>query len=114
MELQIFHMGQIEITFCIEDFNLAIFIQKKINGRIRIRRNACILVIKKKKDLYNLITLINGYMRTPKIEALHRLINWYNKNYGLQIPLLYLDTSPLINNSWLSGFFDAVGSFYFF
>ena len=114
MELQIFHMGQIEITFSIEDFNLAIFIQKKINGRIRIRRNACILVIKKKKDLYNLITLINGYMRTPKIEALHRLINWYNKNYGLQIPLLYLDTSPLINNSWLSGFFDADGSFYFF
>ena len=69
------NMGQIEITFSIEDFNLAIFIQKKINGRIRIRRNACILVIKKKKDLYNLITLINGYMRTPKIEALHRLID---------------------------------------
>lgn len=106
------NLGQIEITFSIEDLYLAIFIQKKVKGRIRIRGNACILVIKKKIDLYNLITLINGNMRTPKIEALHRIINWYNKNYGSQIPLLSLDNSPLINNSWLSGFFDADGSFY--
>ena len=28
------------------------------------------------------------------------------------IPLLGLDNSSLISNSWLSGFFDADGSFY--
>jgi len=29
-----------------------------------------------------IIKIINGYMRTPKIEALHRAINWYNDNMG--------------------------------
>lgn len=27
------------------------------------------------KQVLNIINLINGYMRTPKIEALHRAIN---------------------------------------
>ena len=30
-------------------------------------------------------------MRTPKIEALHRLIIWYNQKHGTQILLLVLD-----------------------
>ena len=30
-------------------------------------------------------------MRTPKIEALHRLINWYNERYNTKIPLIGLD-----------------------
>jgi hypothetical protein len=48
-------------------------------------------------------------MRTPKIEALHRLIHWLNKK-NLQdqwmIPL-GLDYSPIKSNSWFSGFSDA-------
>ena len=51
-------------------------------------------------------------MRTPKIEALHRLINWYNNRYNTKIPLLGLDKSPLQTNSWLSGMLDADGGFY--
>lgn len=43
-------------------------------------------------------------MRTPKIEALHRLIIWYNNKYNTQIPLLGLDESPIHSNNWLSGF----------
>jgi len=43
-------------------------------------------------------------MRTPKIEALHRLINWLNLKRGCSIPVLWFDTTPLSKYSWLSGF----------
>ena len=52
-------------------------------------------------------------MRTPKIEALHRLIMWYNSKHGTNNSLLLLDESPLQSNSWLSGFLDADCGFYF-
>ena len=56
------------------------------------------------------IRLVNGFFRTPKINALHRLINHYNSS-GHNIAILPLDTSPLSSNSWLSGFIDADGHF---
>ena len=57
-------------------------------------------------------------MRTPKIEALHQMINWCNENhyYGINIETkiipLGLDFSPIESNNWLSGFIDGDGSFY--
>jgi len=36
----------------------------------------------------------------------------YNFKYNYNINLLCLDKSPLNNNSWLSGYIDADGSFY--
>jgi hypothetical protein len=30
------------------------------------------------KSIKNIAVLLNGNMRTPKIEALHRLIDWLN------------------------------------
>jgi hypothetical protein len=46
-------------------------------------------------------------MRTPKIEALQRLIIWLNRRANTNISLLPLDTSNLGCNSWLAGFSDA-------
>ena len=51
-------------------------------------------------------------MRTPKIEALHRLITWLNLNRNESIPLLGKDESPLGGSPWLSGMLEADGSFY--
>ena len=45
-----------------------------------------------------LIYLINGYMITPKINALYRLIDWVNDHSGPQdttIPKLPLNTDPI-------------------
>lgn len=44
-------------------------------------------------------------MRTPKIVALYRAINWFDKffNYGY-IYCLDLDQSDLDSNAWLAGF----------
>lgn len=46
-------------------------------------------------------------MRTPKIEALHRLIIWLNRKTNFNISLLPLDNSDLGSNSWLAGMSDA-------
>jgi hypothetical protein len=67
--------------------------------------------IQKKEDVIKIINLINGYMRTPKIEALHRAINWINENDNSSIACLGLDNSPIDSNAWLAGFTDGDGNF---
>lgn len=80
-------------------------------------------------SVYIIISIINGFMRTPKIEALNRTIHWINNyiNYSktktlnkatssilLRISCLSvkpLDTSSIDSNAWLSGFTDADGNF---
>lgn len=91
----------IEIVFDIKDIFLAKFLRSLIGGYIAEKQNSCrlILIIKKAESLKLLISLINGYFRTPKIESLHRLIVWYNSKHNTQIPLLGIDLSPLISNS---------------
>ena len=56
--------------------------------------------------------MINGYFRTPKIEALHRLINWLNLKYDTNVPILGIDSTPFKDSSWLSGILEADSSFY--
>jgi LAGLIDADG DNA endonuclease family protein len=68
----------IEIAFNIKDYPLFEKIKDTLEGGyIVLRKNnkSGRLIIKKKSVLLKLINLINGYMRTPKIEALHRLID---------------------------------------
>jgi hypothetical protein len=57
------------------------------------------LTIKKKIVLLKLINLINGYMRTPKIEALHRLIDYFNLNKYLNLIIYEVDKSNILNKS---------------
>ncbi|KAG1174269.1 hypothetical protein G6F70_005049 [Rhizopus microsporus] len=85
----------IRIVFTQYDLPLAEKLQQVLN---------CGFIQKPKK-----VKLINGKMRTPKIEALHRLINWLNnKNIDKEfIVCLGLDSSPLDSNSWFAGFSDA-------
>ena len=66
-----------------------------------------LLQIRRKDDLKKIVKLINGKMRTPKIEALERLIKWLNKRSEEKIELKGLDRSILSNSGWFSGFSDA-------
>jgi hypothetical protein len=50
-------------------------------------------------------------MRTPKIEPLHRAINWFNEFNNYNMDCLDLDQSPIDSNSWLAGFTDGDGKF---
>jgi len=104
---------QIEIAFDIKDIQLAKKIISVIGGVfIRAKGKSCRITFKKSDILLKVVQLINGYMRTPKIEALHRLITRLNSNHNTNIPLLGIDTTSLNKSSWLSGILDADGSFY--
>ena len=50
-------------------------------------------------------------MRTPKLEALHRMIDWHNSTNNTNITRLDIDTSEIDSNSWLAGFADGDGNF---
>ena len=105
---------KIIILFHKDDKPLAEKISSSLKvGRIIDRSKAghYLLQILAKEEVLKVINLINGKMRTPKIEALHRAINYINQVDNLSIPLLDIDNSPIDSNNWLSGFTDAHGNF---
>ena len=79
--------------------------------------SAVLLVIRNKVGLIDLISLVNGKFRTPKIVSLYRLIDWVNNSrtyssiIGTKIKKLPLDSSNLESNAWLSGFSEGDSSF---
>lgn len=105
---------KILVVFSLADEPLANKLASLTNvGSIYIRKNeGCVIWhIQTIKDVIKIINIINGYMRTPKIEALHRAINWFNEYYNYNIDCLGLDLSPIDSNAWLAGFTDGDGNF---
>lgn len=105
---------KIIIAFNINDKPLADKLSTELKvGKIIDRSSAghVLLQILAKQEVLKIINIINGHMRTPKIEALHRAIRWINEKDSSSIPLLGLDYSSLDSNSWLAGFTDADGCF---
>ena len=105
----------IQIVFHLKDLPLALLIHKTLgNGSILRKKgvNAYIFTINNVEGLILVVHLINGKLRTPKIYAFKNLIDWLNnKNLKLNLKSLELDNSPLMSNSWLSGFIEADGHF---
>ena len=81
------------------------FIAKRKTNSVELR-------ISDKQTLLRIIKMINGKFRTPKIQQLHKLVDWVNKKYSMEIPKLPVNNSPLDSNSWLAGFIEADGTFY--
>ena len=104
----------IGITFHIWDKPLAEKLILLINDGYIVKRksNSIELRFSNKTSILKLIYLVNGKFRTPKIDQLHKVIDFVNKKYNSYIPKLPLDTSSLEDNSWLAGFIDAEGGFY--
>ena len=73
--------------------------------------NVCKYRISDKDKLTEVINLINGKFRTPKIKYLYRAIDHLNLLYNTNIQKLPLDTSNIDSNAWLVGFTDADGNF---
>ena len=105
----------IQIVFHLKDLPLALLIQKKLGYGSLIRKkglNAYILTINDQRGILNLVNLLNGNMKTPKIYSLYKLIDWLNnKNPNLILTKLPLNTDYLKNNAWLSGIIDSDGHF---
>jgi hypothetical protein len=105
----------IQIVFHLKDFPLALLIQKNLGYGSLIRKkglNAYILYINDQKGILNLVNLLNGNMRTPKINYLYKLIDWLNiKNPKFNLTKLPLNTESLNNDAWLSGMIESDGHF---
>jgi hypothetical protein len=119
------------VVFKKADLPLAKYLRDLTNcGNVHIKPNRGYVLwqIQDLVSVFTIANIINGYMRTPKIEGLHRTIKWLNnyinnnqesklpstKKILSQInPLKFnpLDTSLIETNSWFSGFTDADGNF---
>ena len=108
------YLPKILIVFSLNDIPL---VEKLISifevGKMyKKEKQGCVIWhIQNIEDVIKIIQIINGKMRTPKIEALHRAINWYNSNKGTNIEPLGLDLSPIDSNAWLAGFSDGDANF---
>ena len=107
----------VKITFVEKDTSLAKKIKEVINGgTIVYSKNFKYLnlLFQDLNSIQKIAVLLNGKMRTPKIEATHRLIDWLNQRLDekSKISKLGLDNSLLENNPWLTGFIEADGNFY--
>lgn len=108
----------IQICFHLKDLPLALLIQKELgHGSLaRVKGvNAYVLTINNFDGLILITSLINGNMKTPKIHALYKLVDWLNCRFESEwlapMQKLPLNTLPLSENAWLSGFFEADAHF---
>ena len=103
----------VTITFVKKDLPLASLLAKLLNGRVNNTPGQyVVLSIQNLAGIYAFAVLVNGKFRTPKIEALHRLIEWLNKSSKFPpIKALGLDTSHLKDNAWLTGLLEADSNF---
>jgi len=123
----------LQIDFHLSDLPLALMIQKEFGyGSIcrRKGKKTYTFTINNWEGILRMISLLNGKMKTPKIVALYRLIDWVNEkpctmlekapstlgwNSGegrsAKIPKLPRNSEHLSQNAWLSGFIEAEGHF---
>ena len=103
----------IAITFNNKDLPLINKLIELYGGRIRFKNkeNAIVWIISKNKELFNIINLINGYLKTPKLIKFNDLIDWLNNKYQYSLPKYTYNQSEINSNGWLAGFIDADGSF---
>lgn len=101
------------ITFVVKDLELAKLIAQILKGTInKGSGDWLILSIYRHSALYDFALLVNGKFRTPKIEALHRLITWLNNSGKFdQLEQLPADKSSIISGAWLAGFSDCDANF---
>lgn len=98
-------------------------IRRRFNSK-KPKTSVCVLYINNYKGVINLVNLINGKLKTNKIDRLNLLIDWLNnaplnemisKNkllfINLNIKKYPLNKEDLNNNAWLSGILDADGCF---
>jgi hypothetical protein len=104
-----------EFVFVGKDLPLAEFLKSVIgHGSIHKKKSAdaYVFIITNHEGVLKVLDLVNGNMRTPKILALYKLIDYLNQKHNYSIIKLPLDESSLGSNSWLSGVLDCDSNFY--
>ena len=95
----------LETIFALKDKPSAELLKSLFGGRVYGHPNKKIVrwLVQDKNSVINIINLINGKLRTPKINSFYDMVDFLNTKRA-NITKLPLDTSPLNNNAWLSGF----------
>jgi len=93
-------IAHIQIIFAIKDKPSALLLQSKFGGKVfdHPSKNLTRWMVQDIESVTKIVKLINGKFRTPKINALHKIIDFLNVK-GANIEKLPLDTSPLNNNA---------------
>ena len=123
-----------QIIFNSRDLPLALLVQKELGeGSLSKKKgsNAYVLTFNSRKSILLIVSLINGKMRTPKINTLYDLIDWLNGTQDSNsspaprsspfqsivlerektIKKLPLNSGHLESDSWLAGFIEGDGHF---
>lgn len=105
-------VASIQVVFATKDKPSAVLLSSIFGGKVydSRSRNLSRWMVQDIKNVTNIAELVNGKFRTPKINALHELIDFLNAK-GNNIIKLPLDSSPLDSNAWLTGFIDSDGCF---
>ena len=104
----------LSITFHLKDLPLAEKL-KEITGfgwiRIKKEDNACVLIFHTIEGLIYTVSLMNSYLRTPKLIKFNELIDTLNSRYSTDIEKYSYQTQNFSKDAWLAGFAEADGSF---
>lgn len=104
--------AKIKVAFHIKDKPLAELLKSYFGGNFETHENYLVWNITDIENLILISNTINGYLRTPKINDFHNLIDYLNqKRNDLAIIKHELDDSPIDSNAWLAGFSDANSNF---
>ncbi len=98
----VLNYASVQIVFHSKDLPLALMIQKVLGEGSLARKkgvNAYILTINSYKGLVLIVSLLNGNMRTPKVESLYKLIDWLNNSKNTNFLKKPLNDSPLTSNA---------------
>lgn len=114
---------QIGITISDKDIPFLVKLQQTIGGKVRILSNKNLLPIAAPKKVLlrldistfdsvaNFIKIVNGHLRTPKIQKFNEIVTWYNENTQYKFSIYEVNLSNLLTDSWLSGFIEKDGNF---
>lgn len=74
------------------------------------KQNAIVWTVTAKKNLYKILCIINGHIRSPKLYEFNIIVDYVNKIYPSNVLIRHtVDISDLSSNYWLSGFIDGDG-----
>lgn len=104
------------IAFTAHKKQLPLFdkLKAKFGGWIRhkTKENAIVWTVTAQADLLNMVLLLNGYIRSPKLYQFNLLIDYLNSIFPeVKLVKHSVDSSSFLGNYWLAGFMDADGGF---
>jgi hypothetical protein len=108
------HNPVLAITFSAINEPLIQKLVESYGGRKRRKQKegALVYTIGNHESLLNIVSAMNGYLRTPKIYEFNALVDYLNDKLNAGLPRFDQDLhTPLSENYWLAGFMDADGGF---